>query len=88
MRMTWTQGKHVTIDKIMIRHMGHAVSYIQYMPYKPVKHGIKVFALCCGYNAVIMLFIVYVGEEDNSENYDLKVCDKLCVDAGIVSVRS
>ena len=47
MRSAWTAGQHVTIDESMIRYMGRAVSYVQYMPAKPIKHGIKVFCLCC-----------------------------------------
>lgn len=47
MRSAWNAGKHVTIDESMIRYMGRAVSYVQYIPAKPIKHGIKVFALCC-----------------------------------------
>ena len=36
-----TAGKHVTIDESMIWYMGRAISYVQYMPAKPIKHGIK-----------------------------------------------
>ena len=88
MRMAWTPGKHTKIDESVICYMGRVVSYVQYMPQNPIKHGINLFSLYYGYTAVLLLFVVYVGEEDNSENYDLKVCDKLCVDAGIVSVQS
>ena len=85
--MAWTPGKHTKIDESVICYMGRVVSYVQYMPQKPIKHGIKVFALCCGYTAVLLLFIVYVGEEDDSNNSALKVYDKLCVDAGIISMQ-
>ena len=37
--------KHVNIDKRMISYMDRAVSFVQYMPAKPIKHGIKVYAL-------------------------------------------
>ena len=40
-----TGGKHVTIDESMISYMGRAVSFVQYMPAKPIKHDIKVYAL-------------------------------------------
>ena len=55
MRTAWNAGKHVTIDESMIRYMGRAVSYVQYMPAKPIKHGIKVFAVCCAISAVILV---------------------------------
>ena len=35
MRKAWVAGKHVTIDKSMIRYMGRAIRYVQYMPEKP-----------------------------------------------------
>jgi len=43
MRRSWVAGKHVTIDKSMIWYMSRAISYVQYMPAKPIKHGMKVF---------------------------------------------
>ena len=58
MKKSWTAGKHVTIDESMIRYMGRAISYVQYMPAKPIKHGIKAFALCCAFLAVIIAFKV------------------------------
>ena len=59
-RKVWTARRHVTIDESMICHMGRAIGYIQYMPAKPIKHGLKVFALCCAIAAVILAFKVYV----------------------------
>ncbi len=38
----WNVGQRVTVDESMIRYMGRAVEYVQYMPAKPIKHGIKV----------------------------------------------
>ena len=51
----WTGGQNITIDKIMIRYNGWAwaIKWVQYMPVKPVKHGIKVFAECCAYTYTI-----------------------------------
>ena len=49
MRGVCTAGKHVTIDKSMIKYMGRAITYAQYMPAKPIKYGIKVFAVCCAF---------------------------------------
>ena len=86
-RKAWVAGKHVTIDESMIRYMGRAISYVQYMPAKPIKHGIKVFALCCVVSAVILAFKVYVGKEDDSDGFAAAVCDELCVDAGLTHQR-
>ena len=75
MRKSWVAGKHVTIDESMIRYMGRAISYVQYMSAKPIKHGIKVFALCCDFSAIILSFKVYVGKEDDSNGKAIGVCD-------------
>ena len=45
MRRAWTAGKHVTINESMIWYMGRAVLFVQYLPAKPIKYGIKVFAI-------------------------------------------
>ena len=60
----WVAGKHVTVDESMITYVGCAVSYIQYMPAKPIKHGLKVYALCCACSAVLLAYQIYVGKED------------------------
>ena len=39
-------GMKMFIDESMIKHMGRAVTFVQYMPLKSIKHGIKVFAVC------------------------------------------
>jgi hypothetical protein len=83
MKNSWTAGKHVTIDESMIRYMGRAISYVQYIPAKPIKHGIKVFALCCAFSAVILAFKVYVGKEDDADGTAVGICNELCVDAGL-----
>ena len=38
----WTLGKKICVDESMIKYMGKFVSFVQYMPAKPIKHGIKV----------------------------------------------
>ena len=45
LRRAWKSGQRVTIDESMIKYMGRAVPFVQYMPAKPIKHGIKVFCL-------------------------------------------
>ena len=32
------------------------------MPHKPIKHGIKAFAVCCSITAILLGFDVYVGK--------------------------
>ena len=57
------------------------------MPAKPIKHGIKVYALCCALSAVILAFKVYVGKEDDTDGSAVAVCNDLCVDAGLTGAR-
>jgi hypothetical protein len=47
----------------MIKYTGWALSFIQYMPAKPIKHGIKVFALCCAHTGYLYHFKIYSGKE-------------------------
>ena len=58
MIFVWTAGKHVTIDKIMIKYIGIAITYVQYMPAKPINHGIKVFFICCALSTIFLGFKV------------------------------
>ena len=84
----WTVVNHVTINESMIRYMGRAGSYIQYMPAKPIKHGIKVFCLCCAVSAALLSFEIYVGKEnENRDNSALAVCDRLVSSAGLTANR-
>ena len=87
MRSAWNAGEHVTIDESMIRYMGRAISFVQYMPAKPIKNGIKVFALCCAFSAIILAFQVYVGKEDDSDGSAAAVCDNLCINPGLTTQR-
>jgi hypothetical protein len=43
----WILGKPMCLDESMIKDMGKFVFFVQYMAVKPMKHGIKVYALCC-----------------------------------------
>jgi len=53
------------------------------MPTKPIKHGIKVFALRCAFSAVILAFTLYVGKEDDTDGTAVGICNDLCVEAGL-----
>ena len=47
MVVNWIAGEKVCIDESMIKYSGRAISFCQYMPMKPITHGIKVFLLTC-----------------------------------------
>eukprot|EP00956_Cyclotella_meneghiniana_P033957 scaffold100628_cov85-Cyclotella_meneghiniana.AAC.4 len=59
--------------------MGRAIAFIQYMPRKPIKHGIKVFAVCCSYTGVLLGFEVYCGSSavEGTDNSAVAVVDRL-----------
>ena len=57
----WRLGKNLCIDESMIKYTGRAISWVQYMPAKPIKHGIKVFSLCCADSAYLASFEIYTG---------------------------
>eukprot|EP00984_Skeletonema_dohrnii_P004810 scaffold1689_cov99-Skeletonema_dohrnii-CCMP3373.AAC.1 len=84
---SWNAGKQVTIDESMIKYNGRAVSYVQYNPQKPIKHGIKVFAICDALSAIMLAWIVYVGKEDDVDGSALSVCDRLVRRAHLVGSK-
>ena len=71
-------GQNQTIDEGMIAYKGR-LSYIQYLPAKPIKRGIKVWMRCDADTAYLHQFDIYLGKQQNSPNglgYDVVM--KLC----------
>ena len=58
MRGVLTERKHVTIDESMIKYMGRAITYVQYMPTKPINHVINVFSIYCAISTILLGFKV------------------------------
>ena len=88
----WNLGENICIDESMIKYMGRAISWVQYMPAKPIKHGIKVFALCCAYTGYLYAYEVYTGSQleedsDSSKKQILLLVDRLLESAGLL-IRS
>ncbi len=85
----WQAGKDVSLDESMIKYCGRAVAFIQYMPAKPIKHGIKVFCLCCAATAVMLAFEVYCGKDNNKTNNTMvDICERLIHKAGLVNSQT
>ena len=61
MRGRWTAVKYVTIYESVIKYMDRAITYVQYIPEKQTKHGIKVFAIYFTLSTVLQDFKFYVG---------------------------
>ena len=83
----WVPGKYVTIDESIICYMGRAVSFVQYMPAKPIKHGIKVYALCCAFSTILFAYQVYMGKEDDTNNSAVTIYHWICREPGITGER-
>ena len=67
----------------MIKYMGCVVLCVQYMFTKPIKHDIKVFALCCAMSAVLLGFFEYCGKEEEVDGDTVNICDQLVPEVGI-----
>jgi hypothetical protein len=55
------------------------------MPKKPIKHGLKVFALCCAYTGYLYCYEVYTGKE-NTDGSPKAVIERLMLMAGVTFV--
>ena len=58
-------GKNQTVDKAMITFKGH-LSYIQYLPPKPIKCGVKLWMRCDSDSAYLHEYDVYLGQKQSS----------------------
>ena len=87
MRGLWTARKHVTIEKSMIKYMGKSVTYVQYIPANPIKHGIKVFAMCCAFSEILIGFKVHFVQGGDSDDTALGISDDLVKEDGLTSAR-
>ena len=66
----------------MIKYYGCAVAFIQYMPAKPIKHGIKVFCVCCAILGIMLAYKVYCGNKDKKTDGTAgDVCNRLVKEA-------
>ena len=85
MTKNWIAGSIVCIDESMILYTGRAIIFVQYMPLKPIKHGIKVFVLTC--KSHTLRWEIYCGK-DHNEDYNIDssdeaVVNRLITDAGL-----
>ncbi len=84
----WTAGKDVVIDESMIKYMGRAIAWVQYMPAKPIKHGIKVFCICCAISGIMLAYKIYCGKDDKTtDGMMVTLCDNLLQTAGLTGVQ-
>jgi hypothetical protein len=83
----WNAGEKVTIDESMIRYNGRTVDFVQYTPRKPIKHGIKVFAICCSITAVLLGFEIYTRKENGGSAAAITIIERLIHKSGLTKAR-
>lgn len=72
----YVMGEYIAVDESIIKYKGRQVKFIQCMPNKPIKHGVKVFSLCCGETGYFHGAWVYCGKDfDNA--LPVEIIDKL-----------
>ena len=71
------------MDESTIKYIGRAVTFVYYIPAKPINHDIKVYAICCGESAILLSYKIYCGLEEGFTNTALDICDLLIREAGL-----
>ncbi|XP_038056346.1 piggyBac transposable element-derived protein 4-like [Patiria miniata] len=66
----YVPGMHISVDEQMIGSKCH-VSFVQYMPQKPKKFGIKLWVLADSENGYCSRFQVYTGRVENAPEVGL-----------------
>ena len=73
----YKNAEHQTIDEAIIKYKGR-VTYIQYIPIKPIKRGIKLFCRNCSKTGYLYDAQVYLGRQGNKQAkgvYDRVILD-------------
>lgn len=61
-------SKFISVDECMVAYNGTYCSFVQYLPLKPISHGIKVWAACDGVTKYMFSLEVYVGSDLNPKH--------------------
>ena len=83
LQQAWKVGEKISIDESMIKCQGRCVTFVQHMPKKPIKHGIKVFALCCADTGHLYSFEIFTGKSDKIDWTTKAIIDRLIRKAGL-----
>jgi hypothetical protein len=79
----WNGSEFLCVDESMVAYNGKFCAFKQYLPLKPITHGIKVWCLCCSVTKVILNWEVYVGAENEKlQNLPVHACGS---GAGVVT---
>jgi hypothetical protein len=79
----WNGSEFLCVDESMVAYNGKFCAFKQYLPLKPITHGIKVWCLCCSVTKFILNWEVYVGAENEKiQNLPVHACGS---GAGVVT---
>jgi hypothetical protein len=62
-------AKELSVDEGMIKYKGR-VSFLQYMPKKPVKRGIKAWIIAGSSTGIVLRFSIYIGRGTDFDSSD------------------
>jgi hypothetical protein len=84
-RAAYTLGQMLVVDEAMIQYAGRFVNFVQYMPLKPISHGIKEYVLCCAYTGYCYSFETYTGPSADVDGSAVGVITRLFEGANMES---
>ena len=70
----------------MIKYCGRAISWVQYLLCKPIKHGIKGLVLACAITGYVYSFEIYTGKDDELDCSPVGVVSHLIKSARLVGI--
>ena len=72
----------------MIKYKGRDIYFIQYIPLKTIKHGMKYFCVLCAYTLVLLGYLIYFVSEDLSyENNAVGIYDRPIYESHLTTER-
>jgi hypothetical protein len=66
----YNPGRNLPVDESMVAFKGRT-HLKQYMPQKPIKRGLKIWALACSSTGYLLSFSVYEGKKASDEEGSL-----------------
>ena len=79
-------GTWIALDESMLAFTG-ALSFIMYMPAKPIKHGIKIFMACCSLTGAPLKFSIYTGTPSEAKQAQEKLDKKAAEKGGLAALN-
>ena len=61
LRLGWHANIDLSVDESMIVYKGRCIQFVQYLPKKPIKHGIQVYCVYDVDTGNLIAFEIYTG---------------------------